>query len=256
MTELDQTGGHGFDQRSWAANVDTRPLARRPRDRLEHCAVNPAFESGPSLGLFAGERVIDFEACVLRCEAGELVPVDHVVPFARRVQQPHRKLEPDNCVCRSECAVAMAQHRHQGYDARAATDEEERSTRRNIPNEVAADRAAKLELVSRDELVEQIGRDFTVVETLDCEREVRLFGRRGYGVAPLRLLSVFRREPHVNVLPGAMARPPGHVEDEGAGLRRFFRYIDHGSGTPDNLWSRGNTGHSSPAYRCSRQGSP
>ena len=65
----------------------------------------------------------------------------------------------------------MAQHRHQRHDPRAAADEQQRPARRRVPDEVAADRAAQLELIAGAELVDEVRRDLAVVEPLDGERE-------------------------------------------------------------------------------------
>src|SRR5258706_16066009 len=85
VAELDQVGSFCFDQGGRAADIFGRLFGRRPCHRLEHSAVNSAFESGPSIRLLASERVTDLEGCVLLCQAGELVPINHVVPPARRV---------------------------------------------------------------------------------------------------------------------------------------------------------------------------
>src|ERR1700693_1983334 len=85
VAELDQVGSTRFDQGSRATDIYARLFGRRPCDRLEHSAVNPPFKSGPSIRLLTSERVIDLEGCVLLCQAGKLVPINHVVPPARRV---------------------------------------------------------------------------------------------------------------------------------------------------------------------------
>src|SRR5438034_8331081 len=155
-----------------------------------------------------------------------------------------------------ERSVTMAQHRHQGHDPRTPGNKQERSPRLNAPNEVSADRSAQLELVTRMQLVGEIGRDFAVIETLDCEREMRVLRRRRDGVAALRLVSVFRGESHVDVLSRAMTRPPGYVENECVCLARLWDNVDNCCEPPDNPRRCANACHSSPAYRCSRHGSP
>src|SRR6266404_401033 len=85
VAKLDQVGSYRFDQGSRPADIYARLFGRRPCDRLEHSAVNPAFESGPSIRLLASERVTDLEGCVLLCQACELVPINNVIPPARRV---------------------------------------------------------------------------------------------------------------------------------------------------------------------------
>ena len=74
-----------------------------------------------------------------RVVARELVAVDQVVPRARRVEEPDRNLARRRAV--------VAQDRAQRDDARAARDQQQRAAERLLPDEVAADRAAQLELV-------------------------------------------------------------------------------------------------------------
>src|SRR4029077_7213417 len=82
------------------------------------------------------------------------------------------------------------------------------------PDEIAADRAPQLDLVARPKLVGQVWGDLAVLEPLDRERDAGAVGRRGDRVASLRLIAVLGRQPNVDVLPGAVARPAGHVEDD------------------------------------------
>ena len=104
---------------------------------------------------------------------------------------------------------AMAQHRHQRHDPRAAPDEQQRAARGRLPDEVAADRAAQLELVAGPQLVDEIRRDLAVVEALDGEHERSLLGRRRDRVAALRLVAVLGGQPDVDVLAGPVAGPAG-----------------------------------------------
>ena len=83
-----------------------------------------------------------------------------------------------------------------------------------FPDEVAADRAAQLDLVARPELVGQVGGNLAVLEPLDRKRDASADGRRGDRVASLRLIAVLGRQPNVDVLAGAVAGPAGHVEDD------------------------------------------
>ena len=115
----------------------------------------------------------------------------------------------------------MAQHRHQRHDARAAGDEQQGllwSVR--VPDEVAAHRSAQLEAVTRDDLVDEIGRDLAVVEALDGQRR-RLVRRGRDRVASLGLVAVLRRKAHVDVLSGAVSGPAVDVEDERSDARRL-----------------------------------
>ena len=156
-------------------------------------------------GRRARERVHDLDAVELP-EPLELGRVDDVLGRAPRGEQPHLGV--------AAARDAVAQHRHQRDDARAAADEQQRAAGRGIPGEVAADRAAQLELVARPQLVDEVRRDLAVVESLDRERERGILGRRGDRVAALRLIAVLRRQPHVDVLTRAMAGPAGSVEHE------------------------------------------
>ena len=56
----------------------------------------------------------------------------------------------------------MAQHRHERHEAGAAGDEQERPAVLDAPREVAADRAADLELVADDELLDEVRGDLAV----------------------------------------------------------------------------------------------
>ena len=73
---------------------------------------------------------------------------------------------------------ALANHRHQRHDARAARDEQQRIGGRGIPHEVATDRAAHLEAIAQDELVVQERRDLAVDDALDGQLDQRA-GRVG-----------------------------------------------------------------------------
>ena len=126
---------------------------------------------------------------------------------------------------RSRC-VAGADHRHQRHDARAAGHEQQRAALRRLPDEVAADRAAQLDLVARPQLVGQVRRDLAVVEALDGELDAGAVGRRGDRVAALRLVAVLGGQPDVDVLPGAVTGPVGHVEDERLGAGRLGDDVD------------------------------
>jgi len=139
----------------------------------------------------------------------------------------------------------VSKHRPQRHDAGPAGNQEQWAAERLLPNEIAADRAAQLELVSRPER-RQVRRNFPVVEPLNGDHEVLVLRRRRDRVAALRLVAVRGREPHVHVLTGKVPRPVGGIEHEtrrACGLRDGF---DHSSELPIQ----------SPAYRCSFHGSP
>ena len=105
----------------------------------------------------------------------------------------------------------VAEDRSQRHDARAASDEEERAAECGLPDEVAADRPAELELVAGAELVDEVRRDLTVVEPLHGEHEIAVLRRGRDRVAALGLVSVLGRQAHIDVLAGAMPGPGRHA---------------------------------------------
>src|SRR6266550_5409353 len=86
VAELHERLSYCFDQRRWAADEHAWLFAWRPGDFLEHRAIDAASEAGPSRRLVARQRMPDLECSVTICQTGELVPIDHLVPSARRVQ--------------------------------------------------------------------------------------------------------------------------------------------------------------------------
>jgi hypothetical protein len=95
-----------------------------------------------------------------------------------------------------------------------------------LPDEVAPDRAAQLELVPGAELVGQVGGDLAVVEPLDRQDEIRVGGGRRDRVAALRLLAVRGGQAHVDMLAGSVPGPAGVVEDDAAHARRLVDLLD------------------------------
>ena len=81
-----------------------------------------------------------------------------------------------------------------------------------------ADRAAELELVAGLQLVDEVRRHLAVVDAVDGDRDARAVGGGGDGVAPLDLIAVLGRQPHVNVLARLMTRPVGNVQHEAPNL--------------------------------------
>ena len=94
-----------------------------------------------------------------RLEPFELVAVQRVLLAARGDE--HVRLDVRGA------GAAMAQHRHQRHEARAAADEQQRAALVDRPREVPADRPAQLELVARAEVVHEVRRDLAVVDELD-----------------------------------------------------------------------------------------
>ena len=73
--------------------------------------------------------------------------------------------------------VVVAQHRHQGHDARPAAGEQHRPVFVAVPNEVAADRTAQLDLIADVEVTRQIRRHLAVVDAHHRELELLTAGR-------------------------------------------------------------------------------
>ena len=126
----------------------------------------------------------------------------------------------------------LAQHRSQRDDARAAGDQLERPGQRCLPDEVAPDRPAQLELIAGLEHVGEVRRDLAVIEPLDREREEFTVRRGGDRVAALSLVPVLGGEADVHVLAGAVAGPPGQVEHDALRPLSLDHQVDHASELP------------------------
>src|SRR5918992_4347831 len=237
VAEGDEGACGGLHESRRAADVDERALARRPVDLVEEFLVDPAAVSAPSLRLLACEGEADVDRAACR-DGHQLVTVDDLWERARRVQQPHRHRAFDRPV--------VTQDRPERYDAGAAGEELKWSAQRGLPDEVATDGAAQLQVVPDTKLIHEIRRDLAVLEPFDRDHDTGVFGRRGDRVAPLRLVAVLRRQPHVDVLAGAMARPVWQLERDALRSGGLFDELDHGAQLPGQ----------SPRYRCSFHGSP
>ena len=115
-----------------------------------------------------------------------------------------------------------------------------------LPDEVAADRPAELDLVARPQLVGQVRGDLAVVEALHRQLDVLAVRGRRDRVAALRLVAVVRGQANVDVLAGAVSRPAVDVEGDRLDARRLSADLDDRRDLPGQ----------SPQYRCSRHGSP
>ena len=129
----------------------------------------------------------------------------------------------------------MANHGHEGHQARAPADEQQRSTITNVPGEVATDRTSELEGVASLELVGQVRGDLAVVDALDGQGDGSVTGRRGDGVGPLGLVAVFSREADVDVHAGHVPRPPGHLEHDRPGPGCLVLHVGD-SAHPPGQW--------------------
>jgi hypothetical protein len=140
----------------------------------------------------------------------------------------------------------VSENRTEWNDSRAARQQQQWPAQRFLPNEVAANRAAQLELVAGTEHVDQVGGNLSLLEPLYREAEMLVLRRRGDGVTALRLITILGGEPDVDVLAGEVTRPPGAAEDQAPHPRRFIEDLDYLGELPVQ----------SPEYRCSRHGSP
>jgi hypothetical protein len=140
----------------------------------------------------------------------------------------------------------MTQHRHQRDDPGASGDQQDRAPRIRLPYEVAADRPSQLELVAHAQLTDEVRGHLPVREPLHREREPLVLWRRGDRVTALRLIPVLGRQADVHVLARPVSRPTGDVQDDAADLGRLVDQVDDVGERPAQ----------SPAYRCSRHGSP
>src|SRR5438034_8356788 len=126
----------------------------------------------------------------------------------------------------------MAQDRAQRHHPGAAGDEQQRSAECGLPYEVAADQAPQLESVAWSQLVDEVGRDFAVVEPLDRQHQVVILWRRGDRVAALCLVAVLGGEAHVDVLAGAMPGPTLQFERDALRAGRLLDEPYHGRQLP------------------------
>jgi hypothetical protein len=163
-------------------------------------------------------------------QRGELVSVEQVVHAAARHEQPR--------VGRVVAVGAMAQHRHQRHQARAAGDQQQRAALLDAPGEMAADRAAQLELVAGAQLLGQVRGDLAVVDPLDGQRQVRVLGRGGERIRALGLIAVLGGQAKVDVLSGDVAGPVGIVEQDRARVAGLRQHVGHRRRVPDDRRAR------------------
>ena len=147
----------------------------------------------------------------------------------------------------------MAHHRHQRHEPGTPGDEQQRTAVLAAPDEVPADRAAQLQLITGTELVGQIRRDLAVLESLHRQRELFVLRRRGDRVRALCLVAVLGGQAHVDVLAGDVPGPAGHVEHQRLRAGSLDEHVYDGGEPPRDPGRRHDQ---SPRYRCSFQGSP
>jgi hypothetical protein len=143
----------------------------------------------------------------------------------------------------------VAQHRAERHHSGATAYQQYGRIVCAVPNEVAADRAAQLELIAGLHLIGQVGRHLAVLDALHRQLEPVVFGPRRERVRALRLVAVLRGQTDVDVLPGEVPRPLGQVDNEGLRARRFGADLADRGDLPAEP-------RQSPQYRCSFHGSP
>ena len=242
------SGGYPTDSSIWLIDSTKgfEPQTKASPDPYASAAIRPgkmrpSWKRGsPSTGALelAGER----DERVL----AELVGVDHVGAGAGRVEEAHRQL--------GHREAAVAQHRHQRHDARAAADQQHRLLA--APDEVGGERAADLDLVALHEDVVEVGRDLAVVEAVDRQLDRALVERRGGDrVGALGPVAVGRGEAHVVVLARQMRHPHRRAQPEGLGPRRLDPDLLDVGDLPAARGALRDRGQS-VQYRCSFHGSP
>lgn len=140
----------------------------------------------------------------------ELVPVKEVVLGACRVDQVHRCLVIQGGV--------VAEHCHEGDDTRSASHEEYGPSVGSLRDEISADRSPQLKLVAELDDRREIGRHFAMVDADDGQLHSSGVRRRGNRVAPLRGVTVFCRQTHVDVLTRSVSGPVGDIETQADGV--------------------------------------
>ena len=75
-------------------------------------------------------------------------------------------------------------------------------------------RSPQLQPVADPDLIRQVGRDFTIVKTLDEQFDPAVFRRRGYGAAALGLVAVLGGEPDIDMLASSVTLPARHLQEK------------------------------------------
>src|SRR6478609_236891 len=189
MPKPNQRLCHRLDERRRAADVNAWSFGGARSDLREHFGIDAAGISSPPRRLSVRQDVDNAKPASV--QAVELLAVDDVVPAARREQQSRLRI--------AFGGRAESDHRHERCDARSARDEQERTALRGLPNEVAADRPAKLDLITRPKLISQVGRHFAVIDTHYGQPEAGPIRCRSDRVAAFCLVAVLGGQPDVDV---------------------------------------------------------
>ena len=105
-----------------------------------------------------------------------------------------------------------------------------------MPDEVAADRAAQLELIAGSRLFDQVRRHLAVVDPLDSQLEVRVLWSGRDRVRALGLIAVLGGQADVDVLAGKVTRPAGNIEDERPRVRGLLMHVADRRDAPAEAW--------------------
>ena len=161
MTELRRALGGPLDERGRPADVDARRRGRRPGrpSAASRASIAPR-EAGPV------RRARRASACSARpspsprAEPLELVAIEHVL------ERAGRSSSRASTVARA-CAARWRSIAISGTSPEPPATSSSGPPSLASPDEVAADRAAQLELVAGPQLVGQVRRDLAVVDPLD-----------------------------------------------------------------------------------------
>src|ERR1700761_9342949 len=125
-----------------------------------------------------------------------------------------------------------ADHGHQGDDARAAREHQQRTGVVVVPGEPAADRTAQLELVAGFGDPVQVRGNLTVRDALDGDLQAAGLRRTADRVVALRRVAVVRGQLDGNVLAWLMTRPARDLDGERAGGRGLVLRLLDGRDAP------------------------
>ncbi len=147
----------------------------------------------------------DLESVARRGECVELRAVDDLLFVARAEQQSR--------VDGRAGSAAVADHRHERHDPRAAGDQEQRAAERRLPHEVPADGTADLQSIADDDRLVQERRHLAFGDPLDRDVDLAITLRlRCDRVASLDAIAVLGRQAQVDVLARSMTRPARQSE--------------------------------------------
>src|SRR5262249_31740338 len=118
----------------------------------------------------------------------------------------------------------------------------------------------QFEWIAGAKLVNEIGRNLSIIHALHGQAEQFIFGRRGDRIAALRLVAVCGRETNIDMLARQVSLPSGYVQHQALypisfddDFRRRFPALELAA---TRVAARAGPLSQSPSYRCSFQGSP